>query len=76
MKKPNHKPVLPKRLCLDPHTKYCIGRYGHRGCCDCSEYNAGTDWAGGCRPYLLTDYGIEQGWLKDDGTFVDEDLND
>ncbi len=49
-------PKLPKRICADPYTKYCLGHknakypYGHRGCCECHEVNGGEpdflDWRG------------------------------
>ncbi len=53
------RPKLPKRLCQDPNTKYCKGHhnskypYGHRGCCECHEVNAGDEWQAPCNPYLL-----------------------
>jgi hypothetical protein len=50
---------LPRRLCVDPGTKYCQGHknsrqpWGHRGCCECWEANAGDDGQAACRAYLL-----------------------
>jgi len=44
------------RLCRDPYTVYCLGltEWGHRGCCECAEYNAGErEHVGECNPYLL-----------------------
>jgi hypothetical protein len=73
VKKKNHKPLLPKsRLCFDPHTKYCIGHknsktpYGHRGCCDCHEYNIDPSWDNPCNPWMLPENLIElkQWWLS------------
>lgn len=39
MKQKNRKPILPKRLCEDPYTKYCRE---HHGCCSCYVYNNET----------------------------------
>ena len=56
------KPVLPKRICRDQHTKYCTGPLGHRGCCNCFEYNHGH-WLGlDCQPYLLE--GAREWWQQ------------
>jgi hypothetical protein len=80
VKKRNGKPILPKRLCADPQTKYCKGKYGHRGCCECSEYNHGTEWreqrwAFTCNPFLLPEKQAElkEWWLANDmGPWEDE----
>lgn len=72
MKNRQGKPVQPKRrLCQDPNTKYCKGHknsrspYGHRGCCDCEEYNFDPTWDNPCNPYLLPENMAElkQWWI-------------
>jgi hypothetical protein len=71
----------PRRLCADPQTKYCKGHknskypYGHRGCCECWEHNAGDDWNQPCNPYLLPENVAETKiwWEENDMGPWDED---
>jgi hypothetical protein len=83
VKRSGGKPVLPKRICRDPQTKYCLGHknsrkpWGHRGCCDCLEWNAGDhDPRLKCSPYLLPEEveKLKQWWLANDlGPWEDDD---
>jgi hypothetical protein len=65
----------PRRLCADPQTKYCTGKYGHRGCCACWEVNAGDEWAQSCHPYLTPENVAETKiwWEENDMGPWDED---
>jgi hypothetical protein len=72
------KPV-PKRICRDPQTKYCIGHknsrkpWGHRGCCECWVYNNESKEMDGypvmeCNPYLLPEEvaKLKIWWMEND----------
>lgn len=66
------KKKMPRRLCLDAQTKYCTGHknsrqpFGHRGCCECHEHNAGDEWKAPCNPYLLPEKLVElKAWWEE-----------
>lgn len=53
------KKSVPKRLCRDPQTQYCKGKYAHHGCCDCYMWNSGDLMSTRCEPYMLPEIEAE-----------------